>query len=163
MMCLTDSFIPKLVPFSPPFFFHPPYPSLQAVAAKHKRVLLVNFEAEWQLIPSQKLIRQHSVLASLATPPSSHFDSHPLLFLSYLLQLLGTISNPVKVVCPVEEPLLSVCHLPENHIYMFHCHTLNPPRQLLSNPMRSFPPKTHIISNRMSRVWPTFVYRQKTE
>lgn len=38
------------------------------------------------------------------TPPSSHFDSHPLLLLSYLLQLLGTISNPVKVVCPVVEP-----------------------------------------------------------
>ena len=145
MMCLTDSFIPKLVPFSPPFFFFPSSLSISPSCCHKTRTCpLVNFEGEWQLIPSQKLIRQQSLLASLATPPSSHFDSHPLLFLSYLLQLLGTISNPVKVVCPVEEPLLSVCHLPENHIYMFHCHTLNPPRQLLSNPMRSFPPKnTH--------------------
>ena len=87
----------------------------------------------------------------VAAPPSSHFDAHPLLFLSYLLQLVATISNPVKSCMSSGGALLSVCHLPENHIYMFHCHTLNPPRQLLSNPMRCSPPK-----NTQATEWAAF-------
>ena len=47
MMCLTDSFIPKLVPFSPPFFFFPSSLSISPSCCHKTRTCpLVNFEGE---------------------------------------------------------------------------------------------------------------------
>lgn len=46
MMCLTDSFIPKLVPFSPPFFFSSSLSISPSCCRKTQTCPLVNFEAE---------------------------------------------------------------------------------------------------------------------
>lgn len=97
-MRLIDSFTPKLGVF---FFSILLFPTLQAV--------LANTSVSRRQLCGQMTLNSFPNWSSnsapfLVTPPSSHFDSHSLLLLSYLLQLLGTISNPVKVVCPVAEP-----------------------------------------------------------
>lgn len=70
-----------------------------------------------------------------ATPPRAYFGLSSPAFSKYL-QLVSTISNPIKVLCPLKEPIC-VWHLPPNYLYMCHCQTSNPLWQLLSNPWRS--------------------------
>lgn len=101
--------------------------------------------AKWQLIPPQ-------------TGPATVLDSPPLL--PPTLTLIPCSFSRTSYSWSVPFPILlkfyvllrtpSVCHLPQNHIYMFHCHTLSCRRQLLSNPMRSSPRKHTYLTERVA-------------
>lgn len=157
-MHLTDSFTPKLVSV-----LHPPscilLIHLSKLFQQTQMCPLVNYVAKWQLIPSQTDL----VTLLLASPPLLP-PTLTLIPCSFSLTSYSWwVPFPIllKLYVLLRSPSVCLSSAWKSHIHVSLSHSQSSAAAvILSNKMSPPQKKTHRISNRMSSVWPTFMYQQ---